>query len=610
MGVTAHGGNSDDVRPSGETDPFQRAKAVRALGRHADPLALDQLLALLDDPEWMVVKAALGALRRYRDPRVVAGAQAVLRDDTYFMTFTRGGEVSYVAARALRTQGEEGFQALLTLLRESREDEIRGQAVVWQLAVMRDSRAIGPLIETFDSPVFEVANRAAAMMRHFGADAIPPLIAALSTDDDSVRYQIIAAFRGIGASAVPLLLAALKDESDPNIRSGAASVLGMAQSVAARETLYAALDDSDEGVRHTAMWSLGQLSDPRVVDLLLAEPPGPETRNPEPATTLAGIGAEAAPPLISALEDMTRQTYQRINAAQALALANEARAVPPLVASLHDSDEQVRVAAASALGDLKNAIAVDPLLAALDGDTPAVRATAAYALAEIGDDRAFKALSHFVRESEGYGQRASGVLQMLAWNYHERALPLLREMALGDDVRLRIAAVAALGQLGAVSVSTLLEVARDPRPEVHFGTFHWLEMAYRKSHDPRIVDYFFEVFQQATSDKMAEVRRSRVVFALGACGDRRAVEPLLAMLQDPSSSVITRIQAIQTLGNIGDERTLGVLLAAYEASKAEAQAAPNTGEPWQRNADYQDALLRAIMEIRSRPGRSETETTS
>ena len=47
------------------------------LGRHADPRALDQLLALLDDPEWRVVEAALKALRRYRDPRIVAAAQAV-----------------------------------------------------------------------------------------------------------------------------------------------------------------------------------------------------------------------------------------------------------------------------------------------------------------------------------------------------------------------------------------------------------------------------------------------------------------------------------------------------------------------------------------------------
>ena len=38
-----------------------------------------------------------------------------------------------------------------------------------QLAVLRDPRAIEPLIECFDSPVYEVANAASRAMRRFGA---------------------------------------------------------------------------------------------------------------------------------------------------------------------------------------------------------------------------------------------------------------------------------------------------------------------------------------------------------------------------------------------------------------------------------------------------------
>ena len=72
------------------------------------------------------------------------------------------------------------------MLREFRADEVWGQAVVRQLKVVRDPRAIDPLMECFSSPVYEVANAAAGAMRRFGADAIPPLIAALSTTDQSV----------------------------------------------------------------------------------------------------------------------------------------------------------------------------------------------------------------------------------------------------------------------------------------------------------------------------------------------------------------------------------------------------------------------------------------
>ncbi len=73
----------------GSPDLFRRAKAPLRLGRHADPQALDQLLALLADPDWPVVEAALKALRRYRDPRIVAAAEAILRRENYYSWVSR-----------------------------------------------------------------------------------------------------------------------------------------------------------------------------------------------------------------------------------------------------------------------------------------------------------------------------------------------------------------------------------------------------------------------------------------------------------------------------------------------------------------------------------------
>ena len=249
--------NSGDPHTSDElasADPFRRAKATLRLGRDATPQALDQLLALLDDPEWPVVEAALKSLRRYRDPRIVTAAQAILREDYYSWLYSRGIAIASVATRALSSQGEEGFQALITLLSEFKDDEVRGQAVERQLAVLRDPRAIGPLIACFNSPVYEVANRAAAKMRHFGPAAIPPLIAAMSTTDESVYYHVAWALRWIGAPAVAALLDALRHSPDENIRAGAANVLDRVDSEEVREALHAALDDPAEEVQHMAMW--------------------------------------------------------------------------------------------------------------------------------------------------------------------------------------------------------------------------------------------------------------------------------------------------------------------------------------------------------------------
>ena len=58
--------------------------------------------------------AALKALRRYRYLRIVPAVQAILRRENYFSwVYSRGIAIAGVATRALRSQGEEGFQALL-----------------------------------------------------------------------------------------------------------------------------------------------------------------------------------------------------------------------------------------------------------------------------------------------------------------------------------------------------------------------------------------------------------------------------------------------------------------------------------------------------------------
>ena len=321
------------------------------LGRHANPQALDQLLALLADPDWPVVEAALKALKRYRDPRIVAAAQAILRRENYFSwTYSRGIAIAHAATRALRAQGEEGFQALLTLLREAKGEEVRGQIVARQLAVLRDPRAIEPLIECFDSPVYEVANSAANDLRFFGEAAIPPLVDAMSTRDMSVFQHVAVALRRIGAPVIPALLDALRHAEDENIRAGAADVLGNFDSEEVREALWVALDDPDEDVSRMAMLSLGDFGDLRVFDLLLAEEPDPRPIGNDPYDKLARPGSAAVPLLIAALKDQARPTYQRVNAARALGLSRTSAPSSRCIAALRDDDEDVRAAAISALG--------------------------------------------------------------------------------------------------------------------------------------------------------------------------------------------------------------------------------------------------------------------
>jgi len=319
------------------------------------------------------------------------------------------------------------------------------------------------------------------------------------------------------------------------------------------------------------------------------------------------MGNDAVPPLIAALEDQARPAYQRANAACALGLIEDNRPLEPLIAALRDDDEGVRTAAVSALGALKDARAVEPLLAALHDSSPEVRARVLHELATLDDDRAFDAIARYVRESEEADRSRFDILYTLALYQGERALPLLREVALGSDFRRLQRVLFALSHLGAPGVSVLLEIGRDPRPERRYQTITALEMAYRRIPDPRIAEFLFEVIQEIPDSDAARWMRYKTVKALADCGDPRAVAPLLAILHDPASDPGMKYSAAWALGELGDERVLETLLAAYEATMAPREDRSDAGEQPKRPYEFQDALLTAMAKIRRRLGMTDAD---
>ena len=256
-------------------------------------------------------------------------------------------------------------------------------------------------------------------------------------------------------------------------------------------------------------------------------------------------------------------------------------------------------------------MAVEPLLAVSHDSSPAVRRWAISELASIDDDRAFDAVAHYVRESgedEEGDKSASDVLWTLALHHGARALPLLREMALGDKRWRWMRAIHALSRLGAPGVSVLLEVGREPPPERRHPVMQWLKLAYRHTPDPRIAEFFFETIQENPLAEVTEQTRYQVALrfeatrALAECGDPRAVEPLLEILQNPTSYPSMRQSTVQPLGELGDERVLEALTAIYEENKAWEVEVGVGEQPGRRHnfQEFQDALVWAIAEIRER----------
>lgn len=164
-----------------------------------------------------------------------------------------------------------------------------------------------------------------------GARAIPPLLAMLGGEDEDAAIAASNALIAIGNSAVPALLSALHDDNW-RLRAGAASALGF-------------IVDINRDYYKAKIVAPGLQSD----------------------AVAAGRPEDYAPrwtPIVDAL----------------------------LRLLAHDPEALVRADAAVALGLIRDPRAVEPLMACLDGEDNRVRESAARALGDIGDERALSAL--------------------------------------------------------------------------------------------------------------------------------------------------------------------------------------------------------------------------
>ena len=292
-------------------------------------------------------------------------------------------------------------------------------------------------------------------------------------------------------------------------------------------------------------------------------------------------------------------------------------------------DPKVRLAAASALGQLRDPRAVAPLVAILENrpqninyaDTHLCDAVAA-ALGQIGDPRALEPLAVFVSKGwvleQEYGIKAIGAiggqraieilvdnlrgrgdrkeaaeaLDRLAWtpgndeaaaaywaakgdcnkcvSFGPAALEPLILAAGSGDQRIREAAIAALGVIGDPrAIGTLIKALKKPERyesrQVPIAAAKALALTGAPAVAPLL---------EVLKDRDADLRRG-VASTLGAIGDPRAVEPLIAALDNGGAPQApeTRTTIIEALATIGDLRAAEPLLAALKDKYREIRQA-------------------------------------
>lgn len=371
----------------------------------------------------------------------------------------------------------------------------RRRAAAIALGRLRDPRALNELVQALQDHELGVSSLAAwALGRLTHERAWAALMGALQDEGEKNVRVRRAVVEGLGhlhePRAVDALLRSLSDP-DVSVQFLATEALGLSNDMRAFESLLSALQSKDPAVRAEAGVALAHLQVIRTLD----------------SQQTAGAFDRLHETLLGDSDLSVRQA-----AIRALGrLRDEPRAFATLIAVLQHNDLQLRLEAVPALGTLRAPGAFDILLKILAED-PAheMRYRAARALGELGDPRAVDML-----------------------------LPAARRHEMAD----RLGAIEALGKLGDPrAVDALVErLTNDEEWPVRRAAV----LGISQLAEP---DVARELLWPAMQDRESWVR-TLTALTLGRLRDRRALDALLEILENPDSTFFrdAAAEAIETI---------------------------------------------------------------
>ncbi|MGB2802988.1 MAG: hypothetical protein WBD52_11865 [Phycisphaerae bacterium] len=176
-----------------------------------------------------------------------------------------------------------GVLATLVVWRATRKEPLGGGPAprnpdVARVEQFRREGNLEALAGEADDPRAEVATRAVRAMGSLGPAAVPHLERRIADARPEVREAAVVAW-GQAAGDCPPEVVAAAARTDPSVvvRATAVSVLGQVRAVNKMETLIAALDDLDHGVRVRASASIERIVGRRY-EVYLDDPPGSDRR--------------------------------------------------------------------------------------------------------------------------------------------------------------------------------------------------------------------------------------------------------------------------------------------------------------------------------------------
>jgi len=401
---------------------------------------------------------------------------------------------------------------------------------------------------------------------------LPVLVHALRHRHRDVRSSATMSLGRLGlASAVPYIETMLEDP-DLFVRTQALLAMGMTAQPAAVEPLSAVLADTGRDVegRIFAAVALGLVANPDAVDVLrgwLAPKRLNKLKNQLRWGLVYAAGVsrspELVPPLLALADTWQWQHDATMRSLGAVALGQigSEQTLPALLSLLGDKHNQVRRSAAAGLeraGSHLSAQDVERLIAHErdENDWPA-RLNLIRALGASDEPAALRHLTDVLQHSTSLVRPHAALA--LGMRGHPSSAPVLLEtLADQHEMSTRGALVLALGLLGSPEarpvLAGMLERASDPA----FAGYLALSLGLLGDAGPEVIEALMELASERHDVETVKL----ATYGLALLGARTRVDRLATELDDGGLGTMDQAARLFALGQVGDARTLGVLLKA------------------------------------------------
>lgn len=422
------------------------------------------------------------------------------------------------------------------------------------------AQKIALLDELSNSPEGDVNSQIAKFLKDPDADVRAAAVSAIgnaNAPSSDPRNE-----REIHPETATLALRNALEDPSPKVRAAAAQGFGEMRPSDIEdddlESLIAALKDSDTSVAISAAKAFDQLRSDSAVPVLTEiyrnERNPAELRNQAVLTLGMICNPDSMPIFLKALQEANGKPSPEIAGALECALQKrpDKSAFQPILKAVRSKPPEAWYwlslrSLIRAMGATKNPDAFTPLTEFLKAPTHEVRSYAADGLGLLGDPRAIPLLGGLLKDTHDDVQLSAA---SAITNFKDFPAPpeLIAALEYSDTVQMHAAKALVLSNDPKAIDALIAAMPKHPVAIYALG----------ESHDPRVVPALIAFFQNPANKT---VDRGSVAASLGKLGDIRALDPLIASLNEGNYTIT--MGACSALGQLKNKRAIEPLKQAY-----------------------------------------------